>query len=700
MSPARRAVPRWVDALDVPVEILDPGEPAPKGPGSGEPATTEALHAGQPRDYHGRWKGKGGGPKAGKPGTGEHEAEPGSNTPLGSPWNGSDVKVPKDMNNETYQQVTSALDKLSKDYTHPVNDVLWGEPGEAEKSAAYTYPDRFPHAIYINKQWQDEPAAIKADMSDGHAVARDLGETITHEYGHLLDFQLSGNNPDDWTKMTKKLDRAARDDGVPSQLAAAGISPYAASNPTESIAEAFASYRTKRISPVSETELISGGFPAATRQQMKKGARDWARIVGSTFDEQFGVKTYEQEPLPTASAFEQARDWHGRWVGKGGGPGGAVTHAGGWDPEQTTMPDGMNPMLQMEVRGTLGKLADDYTVPIRRIKWNIPSEDVDGTFAYSDDREPGVIHVSKRWETDYAGTAAAAGDGHGVPHNLGDVITHEYAHGVDNKLVNEHPEAWADMYGKLAERARAHGTDSYFASAEISTYATGDPKEASAEAFTAYRTGHRAPTRYGPFGEEEETAAFKKEKAGADAAAAEWVQVVGSTYDQYYGAKPATSSGYSAWYRPPGEWNRHIETFHLPGQHNQADHGRHGVRGLMARTTKGGFTYSVTNASHVKSGYALSPYPERSEVHDTKDMSSSVIKTYRDKNADLLGKPDHYLGAWRERAEEGKIDRVWLDVSIVKGSKAEAVAVGKEHNQIAMYDLAKGEEIPLGGSGA
>jgi hypothetical protein len=140
--------------------------------------------------------------------------------------------------------------------------------------------------------------------------------------------------------------------------------------------------------------------------------------------------------------------------------------------------------------------------------------------------------------------------------------------------------------------------------------------------------------------------------------------------------------------------------FHLPGQHNQADHGRKGVRGLWAKAQSGGFTYSVTNASHVQTGYALSPYPERSEVHDTKDMSSAVIKRYRDRNADLLRKPDHYLGAWRERAEQGKIDRVWLDVSIVKSGRAEAAAAGKTHNQIAMYDLAKGEEIPLGGTGA
>lgn len=120
--------------------------------------------------------------------------------------------------------------------------------------------------------------------------------------------------------------------------------------------------------------------------------------------------------------------------------------------------------------------------------------------------------------------------------------------------------------------------------------------------------------------------------------------------------------------------------------------------GLLSRAFGGGFTYSVVGRDRPTSGYALSPYPERSQAIDTKQLTADRIRRYRDANWSLLSKPNHYIGAWRER--DGDVDRVWLDVSIVVRDRHEAEILGKEHNQIAMWDLGNSVEISLGGTGA
>lgn len=142
-----------------------------------------------------------------------------------------------------------------------------------------------------------------------------------------------------------------------------------------------------------------------------------------------------------------------------------------------------------------------------------------------------------------------------------------------------------------------------------------------------------------------------------------------------------------------------LVTGHLPGQHDQSTHGLHGMTGLFRRARSGGFTYSVAAHSHAKTGFALSPYPDRSKVVESRDFTPHVIERYRDDNRDLLQRPNHFLGAWREQDSAKGVDRVWLDVSIVIRNRAEAARVGHQFDQVAMYDLGKGQEIPLGGTG-
>lgn len=52
-------------------------------------------------------------------------------------------------------------------------------------------------------------------------------------------------------------------------------------------------------------------------------------------------------------------------------------------------------------------------------------------------------------------------------------------------------------------------------------------------------------------------------------------------------------------------------------------------------------------------------------------------------------KSDWALGVWRDG------DKVYFDVVNVVADRDEALAMGRAHNQLAIYDLAKGEEIRL-----
>jgi len=120
---------------------------------------------------------------------------------------------------------------------------------------------------------------------------------------------------------------------------------------------------------------------------------------------------------------------------------------------------------------------------------------------------------------------------------------------------------------------------------------------------------------------------------------------------------------------------------------------------LWDRAKEGGFTYNTVSGDQPTTGFALSVYPDRSRVIATRDFTPASIQEYRDANREVLSKPNHYLGAWRERDEDEGVDRVWLDVSIVQSDRAEAERVGQEFDQIAMFDLGEGTEISLGGKG-
>jgi len=110
----------------------------------------------------------------------------------------------------------------------------------------------------------------------------------------------------------------------------------------------------------------------------------------------------------------------------------------------------------------------------------------------------------------------------------------------------------------------------------------------------------------------------------------------------------------------------------------------------------GGFTVQPVSGDEPKVGFAVSPYPGRSVQLAGKDeFTWEAFNGFVKKNADVFANRDHYFGAWHD-PESGKI---WLDVSVVKATEAEAVALAVAHDQIAYFDFSTGKSVPVGGTG-
>jgi hypothetical protein len=114
---------------------------------------------------------------------------------------------------------------------------------------------------------------------------------------------------------------------------------------------------------------------------------------------------------------------------------------------------------------------------------------------------------------------------------------------------------------------------------------------------------------------------------------------------------------------------------------------------MLVLAAKGGFTYNPRTDSEPKRGYAVAAHPERGEIHAEEGFSAEDLRAFRDRNADLLTNPRLHIGAW---TDEGKI---YLDIVEVEPNRRVARKLGRERNQIAIYDLKTGTEIRTGGTG-
>lgn len=93
--------------------------------------------------------------------------------------------------------------------------------------------------------------------------------------------------------------------------------------------------------------------------------------------------------------------------------------------------------------------------------------------------------------------------------------------------------------------------------------------------------------------------------------------------------------------------------------------------------------------------FAVSLYPERTARINGSDVPAVIVLAYIRQNRDLLEDPRAIIGSWYNADEETS----YLDVAVVLSDEAVAAQLGEQYNQIAIYDLAREQEIELGGTG-
>lgn len=93
--------------------------------------------------------------------------------------------------------------------------------------------------------------------------------------------------------------------------------------------------------------------------------------------------------------------------------------------------------------------------------------------------------------------------------------------------------------------------------------------------------------------------------------------------------------------------------------------------------------------------YAVSVYPERSALEPGKTIDLTILRRFISDVGLLLHDPRNSIGTWYDADN----DETYLDVSTILPDQETAVTLGIRYNQIAVYDLANGAEIPTGGTG-
>lgn len=101
-----------------------------------------------------------------------------------------------------------------------------------------------------------------------------------------------------------------------------------------------------------------------------------------------------------------------------------------------------------------------------------------------------------------------------------------------------------------------------------------------------------------------------------------------------------------------------------------------------------GFTVDASGRD-VTSGYAVSVHPDASQMFD--HVTSLDLIDYVIRNYDLLILPGRVFGGWRNPSS----GYVYLDVSVVTHDLEEAMALGRDHEQLAIYDFSERSSLPV-----
>jgi hypothetical protein len=110
----------------------------------------------------------------------------------------------------------------------------------------------------------------------------------------------------------------------------------------------------------------------------------------------------------------------------------------------------------------------------------------------------------------------------------------------------------------------------------------------------------------------------------------------------------------------------------------------------------GGATFSLYFKDVVgQELFAVSLYPERSVQVRGRFVPARRLQAFLMQNQDLLRDPRNTVGTWYNEDD----DTTYLDVTATLPDREQAITLGRQYNQIAVYDLLHEEEIATGGTG-
>ena len=93
--------------------------------------------------------------------------------------------------------------------------------------------------------------------------------------------------------------------------------------------------------------------------------------------------------------------------------------------------------------------------------------------------------------------------------------------------------------------------------------------------------------------------------------------------------------------------------------------------------------------------YVVSLFPDLGIIKKGKDITKDELTAFVQAHKDLLSDPRICFGTWFNK-DDGN---TYIDLNVVLSDKAKAVELGKQYNQISIFNLATFEETKTGGDG-
>jgi len=150
---------------------------------------------------------------------------------------------------------------------------------------------------------------------------------------------------------------------------------------------------------------------------------------------------------------------------------------------------------------------------------------------------------------------------------------------------------------------------------------------------------------------------------------------------------------------------------HLPGQHDQSQHGRgssatkvpaNQFRSALDKVkAEGGLSVKMIDGSVPTEGFMVALGGDSGAIVPAEDFfnpekGQKAVADFLKQNKEKFADNRVFLGLWHNKND----GNVYLDVSENILDRARATAAGRERDQISIWDVSNVDEIPTGGTGS